>query len=263
MAWENYNTTYVPGQKTQFKISRSKIDQFINCPRCFWLDRRMGIKQPSTAPFNINLAIDLLLKKEFDIYRAKQEPHPYMKAIGLDAVPFQHDKLEDWRHTFTGVQALHGPTNLLIFGAVDDLWVTPKDEVIVVDYKATAKEGKITDLGAEGGWQDTYRRQIEIYQWLLRANGLTVSDTGYFVYANGLLSEKEFGGVVKFDVNTFPYTGKDGWIEQTLLDLKACLEGEIPAVGRGAMGNGCEHCAYARSRTELTIKALQAKKTKP
>lgn len=31
---------------TAYKISRSKLDLFIRCPRCFYLDRRLGINQP-------------------------------------------------------------------------------------------------------------------------------------------------------------------------------------------------------------------------
>lgn len=260
MAWQKYDQLYTPGQKSQYKISRSKIDFFLDCPRCFWLDRRLGIKRPSTPPFLINSAIDELLKREFDGYRKKAMPHPYMVAAGVDGVPFTHDKLDDWRHNFTGVQRFHEQTNLLIFGAVDDLWVTPDGKVIVVDYKATAKDKDITDLDPKGGWHDAYRRQMEVYQWLLRGNDLNVSDTGYFVYANGIRGEKEFGEVVKFRVNTFPYHGDDSWVEPVIIKLKSCLEGDLPPVGNGPLGQGCEHCNYARSRTELTIKALQLKK---
>ena len=30
-----------------------------------------------------------------------------------------------------------------------------------------------------------YRRQMEMYQWIARRKGFTVSDTGYFVYVDG------------------------------------------------------------------------------
>jgi len=211
-------------------------------------------------PFLINSTIDALLKKEFDEYRKLKKPHPYMIESGIDAIPYSHEKLDDWRHTFTGVQVVHEPTNLLIFGAVDDLWVTPKGDVMVVDYKATAKDKEITDLDPPGGWHDAYRRQMEVYQWLLRGNGLTVSNTGYFVYANGDTAAKVFAGVVKFRVHTFPYTGDASWVDKTIVDLKVCLDGDIPAVGNGPLGHGCDHCQYAKSRTELTLRALQAKK---
>ncbi|MDO8743015.1 MAG: hypothetical protein Q7J30_00410, partial [Candidatus Azambacteria bacterium] len=68
-----------PAAKAPFKLSRSKIDNFLACPRCFYLDRRLGVGQPPGFPFNLNKAVDTLLKKEFDIHRAAGNPHPLMK----------------------------------------------------------------------------------------------------------------------------------------------------------------------------------------
>lgn len=47
---------------------------------------------------------------------------------------------------------------------------------------ASAKAGAITALDQD--WQIGYKRQMEVYQWLLRQNGCTVSDIGYFVYCS-------------------------------------------------------------------------------
>ena len=171
-----------PGSDKPFKLSRSKLESFMNCPRCFYMDRRLGVGQPPGFPFNLNSAVDLLLKKEFDEYREMQEPHPLMVASGIDAVPFAHESMDTWRENFKGVSTLHEETNLHIFGAVDDLWISPAGEVIVVDYKATSKNGEVT---LDADWQDGYKRQMEIYQWLVRRQGLNVSNTGYFVYCNG------------------------------------------------------------------------------
>ena len=55
-----------PTSKEPFRLSRSKIDLFISCPRCFYQDRRLGVAQPPGYPFNLNSAVDTLLKKEFD-----------------------------------------------------------------------------------------------------------------------------------------------------------------------------------------------------
>src|ERR1700722_15407897 len=100
---------YKPGQKTAFKVSRSKIDLFINCPACFWLDRRLKITRPDSPPFQINKAVDELYKKEFDTYRKQAEPHPLMLEYKIDAIPFMHEDLDKWRANFTGVQFLHEP----------------------------------------------------------------------------------------------------------------------------------------------------------
>jgi len=257
--WRERNKPYQPGQKEVFKLSRSKIELFTQCPRCFWLDARLKIKRPSSPPFRINSAIDELLKKEFDTYRAKAEPHPLMRDNQIKAVPYQHKDLDTWRANFTGLSTLHEPTNLHIFGAVDDVWVDGDGKLIVVDYKATAKDAEIT---LDADWQIAYKRQMEVYQWLLRQNGFTVSDTGYFVYANGRLDMDGFNNRVEFRTKIIPYTGSDNWVEQTIQSMKACLEGDMPAVGTAAMGGACEHCTYARARTELTLDALKEKRSK-
>jgi hypothetical protein len=85
---------YDPQDGKSFKISRSKIDLFIECPRCFYLDRRLGVGRPPGFPFSLNSAVDALLKQEFDAYRAKGEAHPLQKTYGIDAIPIPHDELD-------------------------------------------------------------------------------------------------------------------------------------------------------------------------
>lgn len=259
--WKERNKPYQPGQADPFKVSRSKIELFMQCPRCFWLDVRLKIKRPSSPPFNINKAIDELFKKEFDVYRVKGEPHPLMKDNQIKAVPFKHKDLDKWRENFVGVTHLHLPTNLHVFGAVDDVWVDDDGKLIVVDYKATAKDKPVKQLGAEGTWQDMYRRQMETYQWLLRANGFEVSDTGYFVYATGTSDRDGFNNVVEFETYVIPHTGSDSWVEDTILRMKKVMDSDkMPEIGTAAMGGPCEYCEYARSRTSLTLESLQKKR---
>lgn len=256
------NKPYIPGQTEVFKVSRSKIELFTQCARCFWLDGRLKITRPNGPPFNINKAIDELFKKEFDLHRAAGTQHPLQEKFKVQAKPFAHKDIDTWRANFTGVSTVHEPTNFHVFGAVDDVWVNENDELIVVDYKATAKAAEITELGPVGGWQDSYRRQMEVYQWLLRANGLKVSDIGYFVYANGDINADGFNDVIKFRTNVFPHKGSDKWVDKSLLAMKMCLEGDMPPVGMAAMGGPCDYCEYARSRTELTLSALKSKNKK-
>ncbi len=240
------STYYNPNRKTNlynkdssapFKISRSKIDLFINCPRCFYLDRVLGIGQPPGYPFSLNSAVDKLLKKEFDIHRADKTPHPMMSTYGLDAIPFEHEKMNEWRENFKGIHFLHEPTNLIITGAVDDVWINPAGELIIVDYKSTSKEAEVS---LDADWQEGYKRQMEVYQWLFRQNGFKVSDTGYFVYCNGKTDREAFDGKLEFDIKLIPYTGKTDWIERTILDIKKCLDSpNIPSSGAD-----CDYCKY-------------------
>ena len=103
---------------------------------------------------------------------------------------------------------------------------------------------------------------MEVYQWLLRQNGFKVSSIGYFVYTNARVDVDGFGDQLEFRTKLIPYSGDDQWVEPTLYEMKACMEGDMPPVGESIMGGVCEHCDYARRRTELTLQHIQAVKGK-
>ena len=235
---------FIPESDKPFKLSRSKIDSFLNCPRCFYLDRRLGIGQPPPYPFNLNSAVDALLKKEFDIHRVKEKKHPLMGEYGIDAIPYQNEKLNTWRNNFQGIRHHHEATNLIIFGAIDDLWVSPSDELIIVDYKATSKKGEIN---LDAPWQIAYKRQMEIYQWLFRQNNFKVSSTGYFVYCNGNTDKEAFDAKLEFDIKLLPYKGDDSWVERIIIEAHGCLmDDEIPEAGED-----CDFCDYREAAKEV------------
>lgn len=229
---------YKPDSEKPFKLSRSKVDNFVSCKRCFYIDRRLGVGHPPGFPFNINSAVDELLKKEFDQYRDAGKPHPYMDSVSRNLIPYKHDQLDEWRENFKGVQYLHEETNLIFTGAVDDLWLDiDSEEVVVVDYKATAKNSEVT---IDADWQQGYRRQMDFYQWLLRKNGLKVSDVGYFVYCNGDKQKPSFDQKIHFDVSALEYKGDGSWIEETILQIKELLnQDNVPNYS-----DDCDYCTY-------------------
>ena len=236
-----YRGKYNPKEERLFKLSRSKVESFLQCKRCFYLDRRMGIRQPPGFPFNLNSAVDNLLKTEFDHYRNIQEPHPYITQLGLNAVPFQHEDIERWRANFTGVSFDHLDLKFHLFGAVDDLWVNlDSEEIIVVDYKATSKS---TDVTIDADWQMSYKRQMEFYQYLLRKNGFKVSNTGYFIYCNGNRNKERFNEVLEFKMSLIPYTGSDIWVEPTLCDIHNLLNHDVVPVHN----DNCDYCLYQKN----------------
>lgn len=227
-----------PTLDTPFRISRSKIDLFLKCERCFYLDRRLGIAQPSGPPFSLNTAVDELLKKEFDQCRDSQTTHPLIASIGLDAVPFKHKDMEEWRDSLRrGITHPLKGTTLVITGGVDDVWINRSGALHIVDYKATSKNGEVS---LDADWQISYKRQIEVYQWLFRQNGFTVSSTAYFVYCNGNKDRPSFDGRLDFSIKVLPYDGDTSWIEPSLKKLYATLQ--APAIP--APSPTCEHCTY-------------------
>jgi hypothetical protein len=237
-----------PAAAEPFVVSRSGIDLFVRCPRCFYIDKRLGTANPPGYPFSLNSAVDTLLKKEFDAHRAKGIAHPLMKAYGIDAIPYAHEELDAWRDSLRrGIKYFHESTNLTIRGGVDDVWVNPRGELHIADYKATSKTQEVT-LDAE--WQDGYKRQMEIYQWLFRRNNFKVSDIGYFVYCNGNTDKEAFDAKLEFDIKIIPYKGNDDWVEGTIVDLHQCLMSErLPKAG-----DGCDFCAYYGARKDLEIR---------
>lgn len=229
---------YDPKFKEPFRISRSKIELFISCPRCFYFDRRLGVGQPPGYPFTLNSAVDHLLKTEFDSYREQGKPHPLMIEAGIDAIPLKHEKLNEWRDSLRGgVTFLHTPTNLLITGGVDDVWVTPQGEFIVVDYKSTSKSEEVS---IDADWQISYKRQMEIYQWLFLQNRFKVHPTGYFVYCNGISNAPAFNKKLDFEIKLIPYAGNSSWVEGTILNMHRCLNNS----NMPAEGEDCDFCKY-------------------
>lgn len=223
----------------KWKLSRSKIDNFVECPRCFYLDNKLGTKRPSFPSFNLNIAVDELFKKEFDIYRAKKQPHPIMTKYGVDAVPFSHKSMDIWRDNFSGITYTEPNTGLVVSGAVDDIWEKPDGSLIIVDYKSTSKQERIEALG-DSPWEQQYTRQLGVYRWLLERNGFTVNTTGYLVYANASKEPDEFADTLTFETTLVSCETDVSWIEQTLVDIKRTLDSEdVPASGKN-----CEYCPY-------------------
>jgi len=252
-----------------FPISRSKLELFHSCPRCFWLDRVAGIGRPGLPAFTLNSQVDAILKREFDRHRTAGTPHPYMAEHGLGhMVPLDHERMDEWRANFTGVRTTkHG---LLLFGAVDDIWQAGEGERAVwhvVDYKATATNHEITpELFLVDIYKGAYVRQMAIYQWLLGELGHPVSTRGFFVYENGNNSAETLltGGpdesprgiplkpvtIIEID------TADDNviiegdridrhWVEKLVIGAKACLELKAPP----APGEYCDYCAYSSTRS--------------
>jgi hypothetical protein len=157
----NSSSIYTPNQKTHFKISRSKFNDFLTCKRCFYLDRVMGLVSPSTPSWTLNETVDLLLKREFDYYREKQKPHRIFDRYELNhVVPFQYEDLDKWRDSLHhGLMTQFKDTNIFLHGGVDDIWLDTSDQkLIIVDYKSQAN----SKLGRIALWMQS----IPSYLWM-------------------------------------------------------------------------------------------------
>lgn len=243
----NKKYCFNPQSTERFRISRSKIDLFLECKRCFYLDQRLGLARVSFPPFTLNNAVDELLKKEFDEHRKKGTWHPVLRENGLRLKPFDHSMMDAWRDAMRrGVQYDLPETTLTIRGGVDDVWVDDENTLYVADYKATSKEND-DDVNIDSEWQGMYKRQAEIYQWLLRKNGFEVSNTAYFYYVNARRDVERFSGKLSFNVKIIPYEGDDSWIEPTLSELYETLKTEsVPE-----RSQDCPYCGYVDAVSDV------------
>ncbi len=242
----------------KWRLSRSKLDFFLECPRCFYLDNKLGTKRPGFPAFNLNIAVDELFKKEFDVHREAGTAHPIMRKYDIEAIPFSHKDIDKWRDNFVGIDYKDKETGLVISGAVDDIWVKPNGELIIIDYKATSKDGSIIEL-SDSPWDQQYKRQLGVYKWLLEKNGFKVSNTGYLVYANADKAVDAFDDRLIFETTLVSVELEEEWIEPVLEEIKACLESdEIPEIG-----NNCEFCPYREAAGKKLLHMHQALKARP
>jgi len=228
-----------------FKISRSKLSNFLSCKRCFYLDRVEGLKEPSLPGWALNITVDELLKKEFDQYRRDQKPHPIMIKHNLDFVPFQHKDLDVWRNSLKGgISYLDEKRNLIIHGGIDDIWYDLKEKkLIVVDYKAQSTNYTVTTqsyLNSE--WHVSYKLQMDIYVHILRKMNFVVSDMSYFYVCNGEKTNNKFENKIDFKSTLVPYRVNTSWIDGKLSEMKEVLNQDSPPV----ITLTCEKCAYLK-----------------
>lgn len=233
------------------QLSRTKVELFCECPRCFWLNVRKGVRRVSGPSFSLNIAVDALVKREMEIYREAGTIPPAMQRAGLTLVPYKDARMPDWTHNFTGVRWTDPETGWTLYGAIDDLWLDIVAKMLhPADCKATAK--------AEDPTTETlyphYGRQQEIYTFLLRQQNLPfpVSDRHYFYYLNGDKKRADFGEALHFKTLIVPRDGNDGWVLETFRAAVACATSDaVPAAG-----GECEWCAYRAQAAAMVLGPL-------
>ena len=224
-----------PENPAPYELSRSRIENFVKCPACFYLQQVKKIPFPSIPGFNINEATDVLLKRDFDVHRKAGTTHEYLKNMGFGhLVPFQHENFELWTQSLHfGAEGrfhtVHEETNLKIGGGLDDVWInTRTNQLHIVDYKSTSLKTAGRTVTLDDRWKASYKRQMDLYVWVMRRLGFDVADTGYFLYCDGdRFTESAFLGrkisTMEFKMYLLSYEVEQDWIEPTLNSIKHTL----------------------------------------
>jgi len=243
------SSVYSPNQKEDFKISRSKFNDFLTCQRCFYLDRVKGLVSPSTPGWTLNETTDLLLKKEFDLCREKQIPHRIFERYKLNhVVPFLHEDIDKWRDSLHhGLEVHFKDTHIILQGGVDDIWENTQDgKLIVVDYKSQANNNQVnTKDYLSNVYHQGYKVQMDFYSYLLTEMNFEVSPISYFYVCNADRSAPSFHSKMDFEETLVPYEWDSSWIEEKVLEMIQLLNSEEMPESNPS----CENCAYAQQRT--------------
>lgn len=163
-----------------YKLSPSSLGVMKDCPRCFWLEQNDRWKRPEGIFPSLPSGIDRILKKHFDNFRDKGKLPPELcKDAECEDVKLfgenQEEKelLEVWRNNRKGIQFKDEEGNILK-GAVDNILVRGK-KLIVLDYKTRG-------YALKEDTHEHYIDQLDIYNFLLKANGFETEDYGFLLF---------------------------------------------------------------------------------
>ena len=247
------SSIYKHNQSEDFKISRGKFSDFLTCPRCFYIDRVIGLDSPGTPGWTLNETTDLLLKKEFDACRETQTPHRLFLENGLEhLVPFQHPNMDKWRDSLRhGLMTRFADTNIILTGGVDDIWQNNENgKLVVADYKSQANTKELEPNSyLSDPYKEGYKAQMDFYAYLLQQMGFEVEGTAYFLVCSADRMADGFYGEMKFQEVLIPYQWNSDWIHGKVIDIIDLLNYNNTPNSNPS----CKNCAYARQGAVLEI----------
>ena len=258
-----------PNNPNLYELSRSAVETFVKCKACFWLEKKAGVKPPEIPSFTLNTTTDILLKRDADAVRGVSSL-PLWQANRLEhLIPFKHEHLENWTNSLqfganeTYFNFDHAASGIRFGGGLDDVFQNSETgQLHIVDYKSTAQgtrnpnSYKRKPVSLDDSWKASYKRQMDMYVWIMRQKGFDVSDTGYFVYVdaqhvnvNGMLNAaRPDVAWMPFIASIIPYESNSSWVEQVLIDIRSFLEQQekCPEHTPGkSIDGGCDLGRYA------------------
>ena len=212
-----------------FKLSPSKLNLYLECPLCFWLNEQ-GIHRPSGAFPSLPGGMDRKLKIYFDKYRKEGKLPPELKEKVEGKLFDDLSKMDVWRNQFKGVRWEDEEGNIL-FGAIDDCLFDGKN-YIIVDFK-TYGGSEIKDEKIE-----FYQNQLDCYTLLFEKNSLKHPGYAYLIFF--LPVEVKEHGEVKFDIQ----------VKKVKVDASRALKTFKEAIKlikskRPKKHSECKFCAWA------------------
>ena len=214
------------------KLSPSTLNLFLDCPRCFWLEKVKGIRRPRGIFPSLPGGMDRVIKLHFDQFRTKGTLPPELNGKDFEGIQLFKDqaRLERWRSWRTGLEYKDSDGSILS-GALDDLLVK-EDKYIPFDYKT--KGSPTTEEDAI----KYYQNQLDAYALLLEANQLPVAGYAFLLYYSPKNTAAE-RGTVCFEIQPIKIKIDTERVKVIFQRAVALLKGAMPA-----SSPACEYCTW-------------------
>lgn len=214
-----------------YKFSPSTLNLLKDCPRCFWLQFREGIKRPRGIFPSLPSGMDKILKVHFDAFRDRGQLPPELAEFDRDVKLFDNaELLDEWRNNFRGIQ-WEDPEGNRLRGAVDNI-LQKGDKLIVLDYKTRGYPLKEDTAGH-------YQDQMNLYNFLLRKNKYKTENYAYLLFYHPDKVGKKGDIAFHTDLVKMKTSVKDA--EKVFNEALALLEGDMPE-----HAEDCEYCKWAK-----------------
>jgi hypothetical protein len=213
-------------------LSRWQLSLCSECPRCFWLVNRFGVKLPKSLPFALNSAIDGLLKTEFDAHRSAGTLPPILSSLERQATLFENtEQLHTWRNNFRGLRWTDPSSGHTLFGAVDDLLEFQDGALAVVDYKSTGSAAPTI--------YPSYQLQMDVYTYLLQRLGYRTAPKAYFAFFL-VVKDDGFNGRLPFREQLVEVTPDPGRVSDLFAQAVTLAQADQPPTP----GATCDLCRW-------------------
>src|SRR2546426_18115 len=104
-----------------YKLSPSSLSLLKDCPRCFWLHFRKGIKRPEHVFPSLPAGMDRIFKKHFDSFGERGMLPPELRQLE-NLRPFaDRELLSIWRHKLVRIETSTNNAERLFQEAIETL----------------------------------------------------------------------------------------------------------------------------------------------
>ncbi len=216
------------------KLSPSSISLFLECPRCFWLNKIKGVRRPS-GPFpSLPSGMDKILKVHFDKHRNDKTPPEEVDGLVKGHLYQDTEKLKIWQSNFKGLQYTDPKSGFILMGALDDLFVTSDEKYAPLDFKTRGFPKK-------NDTHEHYQHQMDIYSFLLEKNNMKPADFAILIFYHPISVDAKHHVEFAPEPMKVPIDRKHG--EKIFMDAVKCLQGKEPK-------ETCEWCRRNENDTK-------------